>query len=137
MVEYEKPNFGSKLSEVHDLMYNYFFVVHDRLRPTAAGAEEILLQTMPKRGKPLNWLLGANPSYRIWDTVSGRAIYILLNPVCYFLLLFSMTICVAYLALDAAVRKRQAKLPRFLSWTSHDGATSGKKKKKNALICVR
>lgn len=114
-------------------MYSYVAVVHDRLRPTAAGAEEVVLQTMLKRGKPLGWLLGKNPSYRIWDTVSGRAIYVTLNPISQILLLSSMAICVAYLALETVVRKRQGKLPSFLSWTSHDGASLGMKEKETTL----
>lgn len=111
--------------EVHKHMLGYQGVIHDRLESSPAPDPYYNYQLARRmQPSPMTWFLGQR-SLRLWDQLSGRAIYVLLNPVARSIMLSAVGICLTYIGLDAMFKKRQMKWPRFLSWNSHAAVWTG------------
>ncbi|KAG2222094.1 hypothetical protein INT45_007980, partial [Circinella minor] len=126
-VSYEKMTRIEIMKELHQHMLNYQSVIYDQLAPSPPADPKYHLQLLKARKiKPMNWFFGT-AAYRLWDQVSGRSVYIAMNPAAKIMTFISLGIVVMYVALDMVLRKRQVKWPRPLSfelagqkWTGYD-----------------
>ena len=113
---YEKMTRMAMMREVHQHMLNYRSVMYDRLAPTPPADPKYQLQLLrTQKIKPMSWFFGT-VAYRLWDQVSGRSVYMAMNPAAKIMTFISLGIVFMYVALDMVLRKRQVKWPRSLSF---------------------
>lgn len=80
----------------------------------------------PRLGK---WFFGKFGA-RLWDQVSGKAVYLTLNPLGRMLTLLSMLGCALFWVVDTLLKKRQVNWLQVKLWANTGAAWAGKYKRK-------
>lgn len=133
-ISYPKMTTMEKIMEVHSLMLSYPSTIQDQLaskKPADPLYQHFQHQLQkPRLGIWFTGKLGA----RLWDQVSGKAVYITLNPLGRMLTLFSILGCAIFWVVDTLLKKRQVNWLQVKLWANTGAAWAGKLQRKYTFI---